>query len=116
MGRLVTGLTLSRRAGAGTEHRDRMANRKCIAVHQDLLHQQPQNRLTLFDIQGTGFRAKPCSELAERLHQAQVFGFVGSHRLQRLQVRFDRTLLFAQFRHSAAELIESHEPFLICRQ
>jgi hypothetical protein len=90
-----------------------VADRECISVHQDLLHQQSQNRLAIFDGHRVGIRAEACPEVAERLHQAQVFSFVGSHRFQRLQFRLDSLLLFAEFRHAAAQLIKAHQSVLI---
>jgi hypothetical protein len=93
-----------------------MTDRKGIPAHQNLFHQQSQNFLTLGHLQGVGPQAQLGAEFGERLDQPQALGIICGGRFQRLPFGLNRLLLFAEFRHPAAQLVQAHQTFLISAQ
>lgn len=90
-----------------------MANRDGFAAHEDLLHQYPQDLLTLGHIQRVRSRPQPCTEIGKCFNQPQVLRLIGGSRLQRLQFGLNRVVLLAELRHAAAQLFQAHQAFLI---
>ena len=85
-------------------------------AYENLFYQKPQDLLPFNDVQGLGTRSQPAPKIAERLDEAQIPGLITRGHLQRLQFGLDGLILSAQFRHSAAELLETHQAFLIRNQ
>ena len=90
-----------------------MANRNRILVHQDLFYQQSQDFLALGHLQCVYPCPQPVTEIGERFDQPQALRMVAGGRLQRLQSGLNRLLLFAEFRHPAAKLLQAYQTFLI---
>ena len=90
-----------------------MADRDGFAAHEDLLHQYPQDLLTLGHIQRVRPRPQPCAKIGERFDQPQVLRLVGGSRLQRMHFGLKRVVLLAELRHAAAQLFQAHQTFLI---
>ncbi len=90
-----------------------MADRNGVLSHQHLFHQQSQDFLALGHLQRVGPCQQPGTEIGERFDQAQALGMVGGGRFQGLQFALNRLLLFAEFRHPAAKLLQAYQTFLI---
>jgi hypothetical protein len=56
------------------------------------------------------------TKTAERFYQPQAVGLVSGGRLQRLPFGLNCLLLFAEFRHPTAKLLQAHQTFLISIQ
>lgn len=90
-----------------------MPDRQRVPSDEDLFDEKPQNLLPFGYLERIRVGRQSGSEVSQRLHQTQVFGLVRGRSLQRLQFALDRVLLLAQFRHTAAELFQTHQSFLV---
>jgi len=93
-----------------------MADRESIFAHQDLFDQQTQDFLSFAHLQRVGPQPQLGTETGERFHQPQTVGLVRGGRLQRLPFGLNCLLLFAEFRHPTAKLLQAHHTFLISIQ
>jgi hypothetical protein len=85
-------------------------------AHEDLFHQQSQDLLSLGHVQRVCPRPQPGAKIGKRLDQPQIPGLIAFDRFQRLQFGLEGLVLLAKLRHSAAQLLQTHQTFLIGNQ
>ena len=104
------------RIGPGSRYPNRVSDGDRFPAHEDLFHQQSQDLLPLGHVQRVCPRPQPCAEIGERLDQPQILGLIAGGRFQRLQFGLNGLVLLAKLRHSAAQLVQTHQAFLISNQ
>ena len=90
-----------------------MADRESLFAHQDLFYQQAQDFPALAHLQRIGSPSQLGTETRERFRQPQAMRLVGVGGFQRLAFGLHRLLLLAQFRHAHAQLLQTHQTFLV---
>jgi len=88
----------------------------CFPAHEDLFHQQSHDLLLLGHVQRVCPRPQPCAEIGKRLDQPQILGLIADRRFQRLQFGLNGLVLLAKLRHSGAQLVQTHQAFLVGNQ
>jgi hypothetical protein len=93
-----------------------MANRNAVFADHHVLDQQPDDLLTVPDIERLGLGPHVRKEVSERVGQSQVRRLVGEVGVQRLKFCLQVLLAPAQLRHSMAQFVKAQQVLLIGRE
>jgi hypothetical protein len=75
--------------------------------------QQPQDLLTVKDVERLGLGPQTCQEFRERVSESQVSRLVGKSAAHRLNFCVQVLFAAAHLRHSMAQLVQAQQVFLI---